>query len=49
MDMKNEEPKPQTLEEVIAEIKAKREEERKQHAETMALLGKLKAGSIFAK
>lgn len=37
------------LDRIIAEAKAKREQEKKEHEKTMALLNKLKKTSIFAK
>lgn len=41
--------KTTTLDQIIADAKARREQERKQHEETMRLLNQLKNGSIFAK
>jgi hypothetical protein len=38
-----------TLDQIIADAKAKREQEKKEHEKTMALLNQLKQGSIFAK
>ena len=38
-----------TLDKIIADAKAKREQEKKEHEKTMALLNQLKQGSIFAK
>jgi len=37
------------LEQIIADAKARREQEAKQHQATMTMLGQLKKGSIFAK
>ena len=38
-----------TLDKIIADAKAKREQEKKEHEKTMALLNSLKNKSIFAK
>lgn len=38
-----------TLDQIIADAKAKRPQEQSEHAKTMALLNQLKKGSIFAK
>jgi len=38
-----------TLDKIIADAKAKREQEKREHEKTMALLNSLKNKSIFAK
>lgn len=38
-----------TLDQIIADAKARREQEKKEHEETMRLLNQLKNNSIFAK
>jgi len=47
--MKDQESKPSILDQIIADAKARREQEAKQHAEQMAKINELKKGSIFAK
>ena len=47
--MKDKESTTSTLDQIIADAKARREQEQREHQEIMAKINELKNGSIFAK